>query len=201
MTFSIRRRLLAITVLAAVTCTGALFAIIRLAHSSIEQRTERARSLVEREVERNAQPPPAGSPCALHVTGSSRVGSSRLPRCHGPSDRVRQAGSSRDRAALVGVVRQSRTTAGPVVTERDLERGTLVVAVAPLEQSEGYVWAATRVVTPPRSSYGGLRCSRLALITLLLVGVSLHTIIALDRSAQELRSALSGLAQDCVHPL
>src|SRR3954470_12725659 len=56
MTLSLRHRLIAVVVLAAIACGGAVFAIVFLERSSDEQRLERAREYVTTEVERRRDP-------------------------------------------------------------------------------------------------------------------------------------------------
>jgi signal transduction histidine kinase len=199
-TLSIRVLLIAVALLSTVACGGALYAIAKLAENSAGQRTERAREAVGRELDQ--------------LRDASEHGAPQIPlRGRG---RLRRVQSGLLNAALVEVqgallppvvrdpLADAARVAGidgePVLRERPLPQGTLVVGVVRLRDGS-LAWAAARAVVPQGEELWRFGVGVLALASIALVVASLSAMVLLSRGAASLRGSLALLAHDLGAPV
>lgn len=199
---SLRRRLVMVSVLAAVAGGASLGSIAWLARTGADQRAARAEERVVRETERLIE---GGSPALprgfralrageLDPAGRDLTGGPMLPAA---ARAARDAAWAEARATGERALRQTDLR-GPWLRRRrdeDDDAGRLVVAVAPSPRG-GHVWAATVVPQPRGERLWRLGAGLLTLASLALVAVSLHTVVALRRGAATLDATLRALARD-----
>ncbi len=208
---SLRSRLVAVLVLAVIACAASLLAVLHLSRTGEQQRLERAEDLVEREVERVRDDPPGPHfrdgrrPRVLTGTLSADF-FSRDPRPYPQAfvDARRDAAVAASRSGRIEIRAVEAMRRG-LARRRAMEgddpdpMSTVVVAVMP--RTDGYAWAATWVLRPPGERVWRAGALILALATLGLVAVALHTLFALRRGAHQLDASLRTLARDLGAPM
>jgi signal transduction histidine kinase len=206
---SLRRRLVMVSVLAALACGASLSSIALLARTSSDQRVARAEERVTRETERllDLPTPPMrtrGMRRGLRALRSGYLDASGQER---PADTflppvVREV---RDAAVLEctrtgeRAVRTLELKAPllrrPAEAEDDDLGGTLVVAAAPWPGG-GHVWVTSYVPQPRGERLWRIGAALLALTSLGLVAAAVHTVVALRRGAGTLDDGLRALSRD-----
>jgi len=190
---SFRRSLIAIAVLTALACAGAIVAMWHLAKTTTEQRTARAEDTVTLEVARlqevlGAEPHGERGRQGKH-TGELRSGYIEAP---GRGDRA---------PYVTEAVRRAQAGGSLVVFDEVQEDGTPVVVAAAPVTGGGFAFAVLRVVTGRETRTLREAVLALALLSLVLVAVSLRTVVAVDRGVSMLRGSLSAVAKDLSAPV
>jgi signal transduction histidine kinase len=191
---SVRRRLIAVAVLAIVACAFAGYALLHFRQTTLEQRRVREREVVAHEVDRlgrmlESEPNPETRRRGLRGVGLMRSGFLDAELRDEGNNPGFAEGIRAERAEAAKLSGASHAT-----VLRDAKRidGTpVVVAVLALPQG-GYAWAVSYL--PPGAK--GLRTSVLVLsvATLLLVVASLHTLLLFQRGVSSIRGSLATLA-------
>ncbi len=182
---SLRRSLLAVAALAAIACAGALVAIVYLGRTSTQHRLEQAHEIVAREVERLSRtlapvPPEGRAHRGRHGLGELRSGWVEAPERVDPSS-----------VNVAEAVRQAASQGELVVFDRPSSQGVpIAVAAVPVEGG-GYAWAALRVVMGREARILRGAILMLALVTLGLVGVSVRTVVVVEREHARLTRELA----------
>ncbi len=209
MTLSLRRRLIAVSVLAVIACAAALLSVFQLSRTSARQRLERAEERVEREVERlrtadrdtPRQGPRFGRALSGYLT-PSLAPTSGFPGP--PALRALRDEAATESARTHEIVTRTLERRVPLPLRRrspdDEAEGHVVVAVGPMPDG-GYAWAATWVTQPRGERVWRLGATALSLATLALVAVALHTLLALRRGAGRLGETLRALERDLRAPV
>ncbi len=197
MRLTIRRRLMAVAILAAVASGGALVAVSLLARQSSDQRMVLARETVLREAERlrdtdddlpdNTATRTPSDPFSRIVTGLLD-GALNDPATQRPPPAT-------IRAALTAAARASLQTNAAAVRESGTGDLRMVVAAAALPEG-GFAWAAMRVPASRRLQEWQIGVWVLVAAMLLLVMVTVHTVVALRRGARALQGSLVALSTD-----
>jgi len=191
----IQHRVLTILVLGVLTSALSLFALVQLFQTSMAQRVERARDSVTDEVDRLARDPGAVGETPVSTFVGMRGGVFREGnRLDGvPSD----WGEPIARAA-----RSSRASQARAIEQTVLPVGTLVVAARRTDADpELSSWSAYLV--RPSASLRNWRVIvvLLAILTALLVGTAVYSVVTLNGGAAALRASLAGLAEDLSTPV
>ncbi|MFO0649464.1 MAG: hypothetical protein U0326_24700 [Polyangiales bacterium] len=210
MNISLRSRWIAVSILALIACAASLLSVLQLARSNSEQRPERAREFVEREVERARDDAERvrGRPGARFGRGMTGYLDAGFNPVSGPPglpqlwafrlDVARE--SARARTTVVRTLEQ-RMPGGFRRRAPDGEtEGTLVLGVGP-GRDGGYAWAATWVAQPRGERMWRFGATTLSLATLALVVVAMHTLLTLRRGAGQLGETLHALAKDLRAPV
>ena len=182
---SLRRLLFAVTTLAALVFVVALGSMARIVQLSSEQRVERGREIVQREIARTAASTPR--PAESHVLGmhSGTVASGAPMPVSGLSSDVDRLLAERLHGA------SSELSFG------SLDEGTTTVLVAAKRLPEGaIVWAPYPVAPPRYVRMWRVTVGVLAGATLLLGALALGTVVAATRGARELERTLDHLKED-----
>jgi signal transduction histidine kinase len=191
---SFRRRLLAITALAALACVGAIVAMVYLARTSTEERIERAHERVALEIERLRD--------LSEVSPRSERGRARRNVAELRSGWLEDANSVDRRNPLVAQAVRAAEEKGEVVI-LDLARNEntpMIVGAAPAAGG-GYVYAALRVVTGREMRTLRATVLVLSILSLVLVVVSLQTVAVVDRGVSTLRGSFAAVAKDLHAPV
>lgn len=209
---SLRRRLVMVSILAAVACGASLTSIAWLARTSSDQRVARAEERVARETDRLLEAPapevrPRGMRRGLRTLRSGYLdgaGHDRAPGLPLPpaaraarDEAVAESARTGDRAVRSVELRASLLRPrGPAARDGDEDGGgTLVIAAAP-SPAGGHVWAASFVPQARGERLWRLGAALLTLTSLALVGAAVHTVLALRRGASTLDAGLRALARD-----
>lgn len=210
MNLSLRSRWIAVSILALVACAASLLSVLQLARSNTQQRLERAREFVEREVERLRD-----EPAERHHRGGMRFGrgmtgylDAQLNPIEGPPGPPAlwplRADAARESARTGATALRTSTRRLPGGLRRraldDEPEGTLVLAVGPGPRGR-FAWAATWVAQPRGERLWRLGATTLSLATLALVVVAMHTLLTLRRGAGQLSETLRALALDLRAPV
>jgi signal transduction histidine kinase len=190
---SFRRRLFAITALTVLACAAAIAAILFLASTTNEVRTEHTRENVTREVERLggmlAPMARADRPRRERESGGLHSGYVTVP------------GEADEGAFVVAALEHASTAGKPVVDDAtDGDGGPVLVAASPVAGG-GYVFAFQRVAAGRETR--GLRVVVvvLGLLSFALVVASLRTLAVVERDVSNLRASLVALAKDLRAPI
>src|SRR5215472_5914282 len=181
MAASLRRRLIAVAAVAAIACAGALAAILYLVKTGEQERLARADETVAREVERLARaletvPVEARPRHGKHGFGELRSGWVVDP-----------AHVDRGSPNVATGVRASAERGDLVVLDLPWSSDIPVAVAAIPAPGGGYVWAAQRVMTWRRAKALRWAVLALAITSLGLVGVSLGTVVTVERSVASLK--------------
>jgi len=190
---SFRRRLFAITALTVLLCAAAITALLLLARTTNEVRSEHAREDVTREVERLggvlAPVPRADRPRRERQLGELHSGYVGAP-------------ADVDEGAFVATTLERASSVGTLVVQEgtDGDGVPVLVAASPVAGG-GYVFAFQRVVAGRETR--GLRVIVvvLGLLSFALVVASLRTLTAVERDVSTLRASLAALAKDLRAPV
>lgn len=191
---SLRGRIVGVMVLAIVACAGAILALFYLARTSTEQRSERAREAAEIEVERLED---LGASFPKEDRG--KLGKRGMgPLRSGFVDDAARLDRSNPRVAAV--IRGSRDRGSLYSEQFEVGKdGAVVMAAAPVEGG-GFAWAAIRVPGGRENTTLRGAVLVLALVMLLLVAASIHTLKVFERGARSLRDFVDALAMDLSAP-
>ncbi len=207
---SLRRRLVMVSVLAAVACALSLASVAWLARTSSDQRVARAEERVARETDRllEAPAPPRtrGLRRGIRTMRSGYLGPAGNEQPPGPplppaaraarDEAAAESARTGERAVRSVELRASLFRGRGAVAEGDEDAGgTLVIATAPWPDG-GQVWAAAFVPQPRGERLWRLGAALLTLASLGLVAAALHTVVALRRGAATLDGGLRALARD-----
>lgn len=207
MALSLRRRLVTVSLLAAVAFVGAVLAFAVLARTSTQQRRLQAEERVTREAERIRDAAELGGGLRVRRMPSGLLDESlRDAQGYGPPGLQGPMGPGglavralRQEAALECARTRALTLrwaeARRGLRRRDDGNAQLVVAVVPVERG-GYAWASSWVISPRAEAVWRLGVLALALATLAMVVVALHTLAALNRGARQLGDGLRALSRD-----
>lgn len=219
---SLRRRLLAVTLLSVLACAGAGIALQGLARSGVRARVERAEDAARLGVERIALRASVGgeAPPPWRAAGLSGLLDARGARLGAPSPDRRGESPALDALRAEAFAEALRSGAVAVrSTEAAAPRGWsprwrrpgangaatgvghLVVAVGPVPGGGRWAWAAGWVPVLPGRGAVRLGVGLLVAATGLLVAMSLHALARLQRGALGLRGTLDALALDLAAPV
>lgn len=210
MNISLRSRWIAVSIFALIACAASLLSVLQLARSNSEQRLERAREFVEREVERvrDDSEHARGHFGARFGRGMTGYLDARFDPVSGPPgpphlwafrlDVAREA--ARTRTTVVRTLEQRRPGGFRRRAPDGESEGTLVLGVGP-GRDGGYAWAATWVAQPRGERIWRFGATTLSLATLALVIVAMHTLLTLRRGAGQLGETLHALAKDLRAPV
>ena len=180
MLWSLRTRMLVVTLLAAVGMVGAIWGLLHLAATTTQQRIARGHETVAAEVDRLAQlferaPTPETRRRGRRDFGALRSGflTDALGDENGPAPFGPVVIASRSEVA-----RAAKAGGGVVVRDAATADGAPIVIGALALPSGGYVWAATFAGTPVAQQPLRALILALAILSVLLVAASLHTLRA-----------------------
>lgn len=183
---SLQRLLVGVTALAALVFVVALGAMARIIHLSGEQRVERARELVQREL------PHVGTAEGSRVVAlrSGLVGS---PGAGAPHTGL--SGAVDEKLALL--TGQARVTGRTETAELESEGARVLLAARVRDRDAGSVaWLAYPLSPPKYLQTWRVTVAVLAGVTLLLAALALGTVVAASRDASALRRTLEDLERD-----
>lgn len=206
---SLRRRLVMVSILAAVACGVSLTTIAGIARTSSDQRVARAEERVARETDRllDLPTPPVrarGMRRGVRTLRSGYLDASGEERSPGaflpPAVRavrdaaVAESARTGDRAVR-SIELKAPLLRGRGDAEDDDLGGTLVIAAAPWPGG-GHVWVSSYVPQPRGERLWRFGAVLLALTSLGLVAAAVHTVVALRRGANTLDADLRALSGD-----
>ena len=201
---SIRRSLIAVALLGAVTCVVSLFALQRMIATTTTQRVERARDIVLQQLEVIRSTDDA-------VSGSGAGPAIAIPTMLGMRGGVIAAGTSActvlppldaTACALVDdALARSATSRAPAIGQAPTDDSTTLLVGARPTARGAFAWMVYPVV-PPRWVFGWRVIGfTLGLAGLLLVLASLHLAVSVQRGAAALGRSLSSLGRDLSAPV
>jgi len=166
----------------------AVVALTYLAHTSVEQRTIRARERVEAELERVSDIEGATPRGQRGRRGRRGVG--ELRSGYVDSDGVVE------NPRLVEVVAAATTVGQPVILQSVTPEGMPIIAGAVKLDGGGHAWAVHRIVSGPEMRSMRIAVICLAVAMIVMVGASVQTLVTFDRGAGALRESVVLLAGD-----
>ncbi|MDI1431359.1 sensor histidine kinase [Polyangium sorediatum] len=191
---SLRWLLGAVTILASLVFGVSVVSVNRLIRMSSEQRLERGRDLVQRELARWAEAPDADGGAARFTVLGLRGGTAQDPAVPGGPIPIRSGLSGEaDRAlsTLAAVAPRDRAEVGAL----DVEEGTLFLGAR--RSADGrLLWVAYTVSMSKLVGTWRLIAGLLTSATVLLGGIALGTVIAATRGARGLKRSLAALEED-----
>jgi len=191
---SLRWLLGAVTILASLVFVVSVVSLNRLTRMSSEQRLERGRDLVQRELQRWAEDPDEGGGPARFTVIGLRGGIAQDPASAGDPIPIRSGISSEaDRAlsTLAAVAPRNRAEVGSL----DVEEGTLFLGAR--RRPDGrLLWAAYTVSMSKLLTTWRLLVGLLTTATVLLGVIALGTVIGATRGARGLKRSLAALEED-----
>lgn len=197
---SIRRRLLALSVLAALACIGAFVALGQLAGTTAEQLLAQTHLTVSTELDRLVRRAPQSSAPGRRF-GGGRLGLLKSGFLDGSLAEARpqvHLGPAASAARLQAAQSAARSGQREIRETWTVGRMVVVVGVAPAPPV-GFAWASANVPAEPAGWRVGVLL--LALASLVMAIASLHTLFVFGGGASSLRQSLVALAQDLRAPV